>query len=237
MQDPAPPNLRNCQGSELTSKLAPDLRPIFGWKPVGQRPVHLNVRSKHPPEIAGHCSSSQPIPRQECGHASEPPLRRDLELEQKIFAALVALVSQGGTVLELPEDGRADERGASIPDEVQLQMLGEDSSFDSDAPRGRYYTPLLVDDPRPIVDQSDIVAAAEHARDLALQLLRVPDIVRIDRRYELASRNGDRGVARRCDAAVRLPDQPRTWLRRAKLLGDGRGPVSRPVVDDAHSCS
>jgi hypothetical protein len=126
-----------------------------------------------------------------------------------------------------------DERRTPITHEVRQNEEGVDiASRFILSPLLRSDDVVLIDQSRIAVDKSDPIAPFLHHGDLLLDLARMPDIVSIDRRNELAVRVCDSQIAGSCHSYIRLSQEDDQWILATESLDYSCGVVVGPVIDN-----
>ena len=91
---------------------------------------------------------------------------------------------------------------------------------------------VRIDARRPGIDEADCRAPGKQRRKLLLDLVRVPEIVGIDRSDIIALRLGNGPVARLGNTRVGLPNYPNPWIFVGVALNELGCRIAGAVVND-----
>lgn len=197
-----------------------------------QHLVHLDMRADHAPDVFGHRPVGAAVPCQIGRDAGELVLQRDLQLDQIVFAPLVAGGVETGVVAQIAQRAAPDQRRAAVRDEIPIEVPIEHPAFHHRGRRGIDDAAAGVDAAIPVVDQTQAGRAVHEALVLQPQLVGMPQVVGVERRDEIPARGVDTCIARRGHAAVRLRNHPHARILRRVPLRHAAGRVLGPVVDD-----
>ena len=89
-----------------------------------------------------------------------------------------------------------------------------------------------IDEHHRTIHQPHAVAAQLHGGDLALDLGRGPDVVRIDEGDQVGGRAAPTRIASSRNTGIVLPDDPDAAVDHGVSLRDGTCAISRPIVYD-----
>ena len=142
-------------------------------------------------------------------HDPELILFGDAHRDQHILTALRVSRPQRRLVAAAMFERRAtDHAAAAVPHEVVSAKLAQDPALRFRPVRQGHHAPVGIDDCKPGVDEAHIVAAIAQSLHLQRDLVRMPEVVRVDRGKEITARQ--RGALIPCggEACVALMEEP-----------------------------
>ena len=171
------------------------LRPLLHQ---GRR--HPKMRAPHPDAIARHVAGRQAVPGQRLRNDAKTPRFRDPQVEQPVFAPLRFRGSQSRIVASGIENGLAPHQCATgVAQEVSPAQFFQYVAFKLRAELIPDQLVILINRSRPCVNETSAVTGPSQSLHLPGNLVRMPEIICVDRGDRLCRGRVDASDTRRCD--------------------------------------
>jgi hypothetical protein len=156
---------------------------------------HHFAGAQHGIDIGRHASGTDAVRKQEFWDEIEVAALGDIQVELQIFTARGSSGSECRIIASHRFSAAFSNQGCAAGEKISYNQSGVDATPKIARRNIPEHAVLLVDSPRPAIDQPNPIPTVPHDRHLLPDLLRMPEVVGVDGSNELSARMRNSMVA------------------------------------------